>query len=362
MGGCRCLVLQAQDDPCEFVTVASSEAGDAPLLGLRVVFEDEEVSPATLTERRSMIVENLVFGAGTDHSLRSCLQVRSALFVPITSEERPIGSLLFCSQRMTSDYSAGDIACAETLAEQAASAICNARLFGDLERSRGEAQSLLQRITGLRERQRLEFASVVHDDIVQSVVAALYELEALRRTLAGGEAAKLDRASDLLRAAIGDARRYIHDLRPPVLDGLGLTGALRLLTERCEKGGIRVAAHIEEIEGLSPAATTALYMVAREALQNACRHAGARSIRLSLTTARGQTPGARDGAVALLSVSDDGVGIERPAGEDDEHFGLTMMDEQTAMAGGRLRVASEPGQGTCVEAEVPVLECDRAEE
>ncbi len=356
MGGCRCLLLQAQGGSHEFVAVASSDAGDAPLIGLRIRFEDEDDPRAALAQRRSIVVENLVFGAATEPVLRSRLQVRSALFVPITSEGQPIGSLLFCSRGSTDDYSAQDIARAETVAEQAASAICNARLFGDLERSREQAESLLRRITGLRERQRMEFASVVHDDIVQSVVAALYELESLRHRVGGDAVAPLERASVLLRCAIGDARRVIHDLRPPVLDGLGLSEALRVLAEQSEEAETRVRAHIDEVGGLPPAATTALYMVAREALQNARRHSGATGIELRLAieeeSGHGRDHDVRAGVV--LTVVDDGCGFDAGGDEREDHFGLTMMDEQMALAGGSLRIASAQGTGTRVEARVPM--------
>ena len=357
MGGCRCLLLQTHDSPHDLVTVASSDPGDVPLIGLRVRFEDEHDPRAALTERRSIVVENIVFGASTEPAVRSRLQVRSALFVPITSEGRPIGSLLFCSRGGADEYSAHDVARAETVAEQAASAICNARLFGDLERSEERAQGLVRRITGLRERQRMEFASVVHDDIVQSVVAALYELEGLRRKVGGDEAVTLERASDLLRCSIIDARRVIHDLRPPVLDGLGLTGALRLLAEHCEEAGMQVATHIEEIEGLSPAATTAFYMVAREALQNARRHANATSIAIRLEIDPELMAGRMcDGPIVALVVKDDGRGIDTPVDMREDHFGLTLMDEQMALAGGCLHVTSIPGAGTCIEAQVPASE------
>jgi signal transduction histidine kinase len=359
MGNCLCLLLELDQESGDLVAVACSDPADEVLLGLRVRFEDERDNREALVQRRSIVVEDLVWGAGTDHVYREKLSIRSALFVPIHSEGNLMGSLLLHSSGRRENYSPRDVARAEMVAEQAASAISNARLYRDLERSELRATSLLRRNTRLRERNRLEIANVIHDDVVQTIVAALYELENLREEVSGEALADVDRAVRLLRQSIADARRMISELRPPVVDGLGLTGALRALVERTSAdSGLRIEASLEDIVGMTPGVATALYMIGREALLNARRHAGARLLRVSLTQTQVDEASLW---TARMRVSDDGCGFDTERSGDD-HFGLTMMDEQAALAGGSLTVVSSPGTGTLVEVAVPLVQPEGSRE
>jgi signal transduction histidine kinase len=372
MGDCNCLLLAAQDDGHgDLVAVACSDPADDVLLGLKVQFKDAAGEPEALTGRRAVVVEDLVFGAGTERALREKLDIRSALFVPIHSEDDLIGSLLLYSTGRRDRYSEREIARAESVAEQAASAICNARVYRDLERSEAQAIALLDRITRLRERQRLTIANVLHDDVVQSVVAALYQVEGLRAA-GGTDPAGLDRAAALLKQTIADARTVIWDLRPAVLDTLGLDRSLEALARRAANdGGFELMTELSEVPELPSRVSTALYMIAREALQNVRRHAAAAHclVRMEVTDDRSDEapPGVpqREAAPALrsghgrairLSVIDDGVGFDPDLVESGEHFGLTMMDEHAALAGGQLTVTSAVGRGTVVEALVAVTE------
>ena len=364
MGDCSCLLLAADDGTDgELVAVACSDPADDALLGLQVRFKDAAGEREALARRRAIVVEDLVWGAGTDRRYRDKLDIHSALFVPIHSEDGLIGSLLLYSTGRRDRYSDREIARAETVAEQAASAICNARLYRDLERSESRAKALLERITRLRERQRLTFANVLHDDIVQTIVAALYQVEGLRAA-GGDDVDELDRVSTMLKQTIGDARNVIWDLRPPVLDGLGLDRSLEALASRAATaGGFEVRTDLAAVPELPPRVSTALYMIAREALQNVRRHAGADHVLLRIEIADdGPDPGpdGGDGQVTnvRLAVVDDGVGFDPALVRSGDHFGLTMMDEQAALAGGQLAVTSGAGQGTAVEALVPYHEGD----
>ncbi|HOU29486.1 MAG TPA: GAF domain-containing protein [Thermoleophilia bacterium] len=351
MGDCNCLLLQLDGDSDDLVAVACSDPADEVLVGLRVRFEDEGGNRDALARRRCIVVDDLVWGAGTDREYRKRLDIRSALFMPIHSEEGLIGSLLLYSTARRDRYSEDDIARAETVAEQAASAICNARLFRELERSESRATDLLQRNMRLRERQRRSFSNVLHDGIVQTLVATLYQVEGIRAASGESEPEDLDRVAAMLRQAISDARGVIWDLRPPVLDGLGLHGALEALAKRVAKeSGIAVDVDLEGADGLPADVNTALYVIAREALQNARKHARARSCSIVLREERSDA-----GRTGLrMTVRDDGSGFDRDAALIADHFGLTMMDEQAALAGGALALHTSPDAGTTVEVTVPL--------
>ena len=348
MGNCSCLLLQLEADTGDLVAVSASDREDDTLIGLRIRFHDQDCPAAVLQERRSIMVDDVVFGAGVDDACRERLKIRSALFVPISAEDGLIGSLLLYSTERRARYSPRDIARAETVAEQAAGAICNARLYHDLERSKAEGQALLHRITRLRERQRVDFANVVHDEILQTVVAALYEVEGLRAPMGDEADPDIDRVADLLKSSIAEARRMIFELRPAVLDGLGLAGALTALTERTGgEADAVVNVRIPDAPTLSAGVSTAVYMIAREALQNARRHAAPHRVEITLAATNDET-------AVLLEVRDDGCGFSPESLDGSEHFGLTMMDEQAALVGGRLRVESSPGVGTRITAVVPL--------
>ena len=268
MGDCRCLLLEAESGgrESELVAVASSDPVDEVLLGLRIRFEDVPHEAAALLERKSLLVDDVVWGARTDAVYKERLSMRSALFVPITADQTLIGSLLLFSSGRREMYSPGDVARAETVAEQAASAIFNARLYRDLAKSQERTSELLERITGLRERSRMQLANVIHDDIVQTVVAALFELESLPEQLELESRDDLKRVAGLLRQTITEARRVIWDLRPPALEGLGLRGALAALVDRLSREtSAEVDLEIDEVPELDAGTQTTLYVIAREA-------------------------------------------------------------------------------------------------
>ena len=189
---------------------------------------------------------------------------------------------------------------------------------------------------------------MLHDDIVQTMVAALYQVQGMEAELPFETATDAGRVSGLLRTAIGDTRRVIRDLRPPALDGLGLRGALQALADQAGGGTCEVRLDLAAVPALSAAVETSLYVIAREALQNALHHAGARHVDLCLAAGEADV-----GEAVRLSVRDDGRGLLPGVAERDDHFGLTMMDEQAALVGGELVIESAPGRGTAVEVIVP---------
>jgi len=240
---------------------------------------------------------------------------------------------------------------AEEVAEQAAIAIHNARLYRDLVRSRESIQSLVKRISEIRQDERQTFASVVHDDIVQSVVGARYLLESFRRSHPDQSAGLLDEAVTVLQQTVVDARRIIWELRPPVLDELGLEASLAGLGHHVDNGLATSEVHtdIGRVPTLSRETATAVYKVAREATLNASRHAKAGHIWIKLA----ETP-IGQGRAVCLSVRDDGIGFDVSALKREAHFGCAMMEEQATVIGGRLSLESTPGLGTNVSLVVPM--------
>lgn len=213
-------------------------------------------------------------------------------------------------------------------------------------------RKLLDQTVRAGEEERRSLAAELHDGPVQRLVRLGYVLERISLQLehADVDAARglLDRAKDDLRAEIQRLRTMMTELRPPVLDQIGLTSALRDHADQVARTS-SITCRVDGFdERLDPSLETVLYRVAQEALANVVRHAGAESVALSLQI--------RDGE-AVLEVRDDGRGFDTSVTSslaNGEHVGLTIMRERVEMAGGRLSVDSAIGVGTTVRAVVPL--------
>jgi signal transduction histidine kinase len=232
--------------------------------------------------------------------------------------------------------------------------------LGDLLRREQAAQSerrgLLDRTLRAAEEERTRMAADLHDGPVQRLARIGYGLERVRMRLrrsheSGGEEL-LAQMQGAIFEEVGDLRRLMTRLRPPVLDQRGLEDAIRDRAEAIKReSGIECVVEASLERRLTPGLETVLYRVSQEALTNVVKHAGARRARVGLF---------RDNGAVILEVDDDGSGFE-PAGATSrgDHFGLLAMRERVEMAGGTWLIHSSPGQGTRIRAELPAVEAER---
>lgn len=211
----------------------------------------------------------------------------------------------------------------------------------------GKLKQLTQRVIDAQEEERTRLARELHDGISQNLVGVRYAMDLASRRIEDGTeaaAAAIGRSIEDLNVAIKEVRRLSHDLRPRVLDDLGLTPALHALCHHfAERTGIAV--HFEAAtftDDLKPGASTALYRVAQEALNNAERHSGATEITITLWSRNGR---------ARMTIADNGKGFEggRP---ERGGLGLRNMQERVAHFKGLLLVKTSP-QGTTLKAMLP---------
>ena len=241
----------------------------------RVVAEPADARP----------VSKFGLGGARDARLAGLFNAESSLLVPLFAQQELVGSLLVYAAGRRRRFSALEVAELGSVGEQAAIAIHNAQLYRNLAESQASIERLLARLTRIRDQERQALARVVHDDIVQSIVGAIYRFDDVRDAVTGDQAGAFDQAVAGLRRTVDDARRVIWELRPPAIDGLGLPAALRSLADRAAEGQAAVDVSIEGDADLSDAVTTGLYKIAREALMNALHHADARRIGISLVPA-----------------------------------------------------------------------------
>ncbi len=210
-------------------------------------------------------------------------------------------------------------------------------------------KELTERIIDTQEEERGRVARELHDGISQILVSVRYALELARRRLTTGDdraGASLDKGIDALGGAIGEVRRISRDLRPGVLDDLGLGPALQSLTDDfSNRTGIDVDFETVVFRGrLDEESRIALYRVAQEAFTNIERHSGATQVSLSLK-------GTRRGG--LMRIADNGRGISGRR-QAEGGLGLRNMVERIEQLGGTLRIQSSREDGTVIEARVPL--------
>ncbi len=210
-------------------------------------------------------------------------------------------------------------------------------------------KELTQRVFDTQEEERGRVARELHDGISQILVGVKYALDVTKRRFSQGDDRAqdtLDKGIDNLGQAINEVRRISRDLRPGVLDDLGLGPALHALTDdfRTRTG---VETHFETAvfrNRLSQDAKIALYRIAQEALTNVERHSGATRVSVLL---RGHRTG------GTLRVEDNGCGVEETRDTTGPGIGLRNMQERMEQLGGTLRVLSSKS-GTVIEAQVPL--------
>jgi len=261
--------------------------------------------------------------------------------IPLELHGREVGELLASPRDPRNPLPEADHRVLQMLAGPVASAAYALRLSSDLEESHG-------RLLAAREDERRRLRRDLHDGLGPQLAGVVMGLDVVRSSLSRGDT---PRASDLAlrtaeqaRTAVEDVRRLVAGLRPPVLDDLGLLGALRAVGPGAVEGGPAVRFSVDgDLTALPAAVEVAAFRIVSEAMTNAVRHSGARTIEVHL------------GACAeemVVQVQDDGVGIDANARRG---VGLASMRERATQLGGWCTVTPTT-RGTCVRAHLPLLQ------
>lgn len=214
-----------------------------------------------------------------------------------------------------------------------------------------QLQQLLIEMIGLQEKERARIAYDMHDRAVQLIIGTLYQLQAARQCVAPDAEATgvLQTAQTMLKELEGEIREAIYDLRPPVLDSLGLVPALRHFAGRFRDltGFPCTVSSFGPARRLPTETEIAIYRIVQEALHNVARHADASWAEVTLDFR---------GPNVVVTVSDDGRGFDAEAAHTQtvQHLGLISMRERALAIRGELRIMTRPGQGTRVVLTVPM--------
>jgi len=270
-------------------------------------------------------------------------ETRSIICVPLRVKERVIG-VLEAVDAGVNRFQPSDLTLLESLAASAAIAIENARLFQEVRLGHERLQRLSRRLVDIQEAERHHIARELHDEIGQLLTGLKLILDMSHHQ----PTASLDEALALVNELMTRVRDMSLDLRPAMLDDLGLLPALLWLFERyTAQTNVQVDFRHTGLEGqrFAPAVETAAYRIVQEALTNVARHAG-----VSKVTVRAWA----DADALNVQVEDRGAGFD-PAlvAERATTSGLAGMRERATLLGGDLMIESVPGQGTLVMARLP---------
>jgi signal transduction histidine kinase len=336
------LVLIALPEPSHDrlrIAAADGEGSDAyGLVGMELELGGSKTG-RVLQRGRSERVDSVLDDPEIDQQVARRMGVRSALYVPLVAQGRPIGVVVVHDKLgATSSFSDEDVRLTESLAARAATAV-------DL--SERVSRDAVRRVVEAQELERARLARELHDETGQALTSILLGLKSLEDRVESDDgrtaAAEL---RELVVSTLQNVRRLAVELRPAALDDFGLLPAIERLRDTVEEqGGLSVDVQSPLGDERLPSDTeTALYRIVQEALINVLKHAAATRVTVRLT--RG------DKNVALV-VQDDGKGFD-PSAARDGGLSLVGMRERVALLGGRLTIESSEGGGTLLRAEVPL--------
>jgi signal transduction histidine kinase len=284
------------------------------------------------------------------HDLATTKRLRTAMVIPLHRGERFLGLIRVYQRDRTSNFDDDALALAQAFAHQTAIALENAQLYTTLRTERERLRALSVRLTQAQESERTRIARELHDEAGQALTTVRLQLDYVASVLPPDLPAyvhdQVREAQTLVGHTLEEIRRISIDLRPSLLDDLGLTAALRWQCNRLSRhGNLQITFDSTlNAQRLPPKVETAVYRATQEALTNIARHAQATSVRISLDY--------HDGRLRLI-IADDGRGFQ-DTGELGLGLGLLGMQERLSAVGGRLHIDSRSRVGSTLHIEVPL--------
>jgi PAS domain S-box-containing protein len=215
-----------------------------------------------------------------------------------------------------------------------------------LQHSFGQLRALAGRLQTVREEERKRVARELHDQLGQTLTALKIELSSLIKGLPADKERRSASVLRLIDQTIQSVRRISNDLRPGVLDDLGLTAAVEWATREFQsRTGTDCRLDLPEDDIVTDRElATSLFRILQESLTNVARHANATQVAVRLT---------RDDGSMTLEVHDDGKGIGEEQLSDRSSLGILGMRERALLLGGELAISGAPGEGTTIKVRVP---------
>jgi signal transduction histidine kinase len=273
---------------------------------------------------------------------------RAFVLLPLVVQGRSIGAMGADRKHTRRPLEPALLPLLQLFAGQAAIAIENSRLFEQVQDGRERLRTLSHQLVEIQEAERQHIARELHDEIGQALTGLKLSLEMSKHVPPGAIRPRLDEALALVNELMAHARDLSLDLRPAMLDDLGLLPTLLWYVNRyTAQTGIQVTfKHTGLEKRFASEVETAAYRIVQEALTNVARHAGVNEVMVRLWA---------DQDKLEARIEDHGAGFDpRAALASSATSGLAGMRERAVSLGGQLTVESSPGIGARLRAEFPL--------
>ena len=293
-----------------------------------------------------------------DHGIYKCWaeeSFKSMIQVPLHGRGGDVNGsigLTACSREI--DWSPDDLRRLSMLSDAIANTLERKRAEEALRQSREQLRALSSRLQSLREEERTRISREIHDHLGQLLTALKLDMRALERKVSGmleteltaALYSKINSAQKLTDETIASVQKIATELRPGVLDRLGLAAAIEAETQTFQsRTGLECKWNIpDELPEIPAEQATAMFRIFQEILTNVARHAHATRLDVSLNC--------RDGKL-LLQVKDDGVGIRKSDIENSKSLGIIGIQERAGILGGDVKFDRASDKGTTVTVQMP---------
>jgi len=275
------------------------------------------------------------------------LRMNTVVVVALFRREGLIGALISFFSQEQHIIPVDTLNLLRGLADQASSAIENAELFKQVRASRERQQFLARQLVKVQEDERRSLSRELHDEIGQMLTGLQFTLKSIMTQSTEDHRSKLDQAQILVSVIISQIRELSINLRPSLLDDLGILPTLNWHFERYEaKTGIQVIFQRQNLDQrFSPELEITVFRIVQEALTNVARYAETDAVEVNIVVLE---------SVLKMEIRDRGKGFDLALLSKNQSMGLEGIRERAYAIGGSLEIQSEPGKGTYLYAMLPV--------
>jgi len=338
-------------DPSTGTITLKASTGCSPAFAEQVRSLPLSQVPLTAEAIASQGPVTLPVNAHPNPALRTILReegFRVVAGTPLLSRGRALGVLLL-GRRAEEPFSPEELELLGAVGGVVGLALENATLYQELSAHRDRLRALSSGIMRAREEEARRIARELHDEAGQLLASVHLALEEVGRDLPPPHRERLPGIRDLLDRIEEELRRLSHELRPTILDDLGLVPALEWLIQGVStRTGLPIALEGSTEGRLPPLIETALYRIVQEALTNVTKHARATRVMVRLR---------REASRIRCVIQDDGIGFDAPtvlARRGERGLGLIGIQERLFPLGGSLEITSSPGRGTALSITIPL--------
>jgi signal transduction histidine kinase len=346
--GTAVFLLDPKDDLFRNRAAYSDVPSLHALEGSKYELRQETLESMVTRERPVVVIRDLQTLSWLPYSqLLSDLKIHTMVIAALFIRDQLMGTLISVFAGNRPAMSEDDIALSMGLADQASTAIENAELFEQVRMGRERQRVLAKSLVEVQESERRHVARELHDQLGQALTGLQFMLEGAKNHTEDARRSDLEEIQKYVGDIMEQTREISLNLRPSMLDDLGLLPTLQWHFERYSKQtGIQVHFHSNGSSGRCPTEVeTAAYRIVQEALTNVARYAQVQEVDVHVAT---------QAEVLWIEVLDKGRGFDLSIEADKPTSGLGGMRERAALVGGYLTVASSPNRGTQIVAALPL--------